>query len=658
MVLVGLAGAFWGLLKSASGLPIMLTGLALGAAIIWQSLRIQSTRHFLVFCTTAWIISRGLIVALLPNFILTGDERYFHDFVTKLATVIGTGHTASLSNIYDFPVWLSRSFPFYLPLAAIFKSNDIWAARILNVLLGAAQLTLLFSIAQKFIGARPARLCCILLLLFPYHFINVLSYDPQIAGTFFLLLAVWLFLRLTNISHRRAPQLSRDHVAYRTVTVRERAQPEILITTLCLALSLLLAGIQRGGIDLLLAAVMLTVLLLQKLSQPRRLNTRRITACLIAICLLWLPLRFTFNHWITSQDANVLRSHTLGFMTRGWNLASSGEYLPLYEQLDVAAAKAEKQRTLEAVLITEFARQPIRSLLILTPIKTAKFFALGHASTAEQGLIEAGYSRAASIYQSLSALYAPLILLLCLLGLVRCWRSARLQARLMTPVLLIVLSCLAIVLIWETSPRYSHPIQFALLILATVGLTAFSRSWLALRIQPRLVWEFASSGAAIAVCWLVISGCIVGVARSATNYQFLDPRVISAHIGNKPVEVEPIHSFTQQWESAIRLPAGTALPATVQVSLPAPRVKPWDHVSVSLWLPDLPARNDTPFQVSCTTAKGTVTLPAAASGHIIRVELPRTAKDHGSLTLSLVPNTSQTLTVSPLRIGIGYALTN
>jgi hypothetical protein len=228
----------------------------------------------------------------------------------------------------------------------------------------------------------------------------------------------------------------------------------------------------------------------------------------------------------------------------------------------------------------------------------------------------------------------------------------------MPPVLLIVLSCLAIVLIWETSPRYSHPIQFALLILATVGITGISHSSFALRIQPRLIWEFASGGAAIVASWLVISGCIVGVARSATNYQFLDPRAISAHIGNKPVEVEPIHSFTQQWESAISLPPGTALPAIVRVSLPAPHVKPWDHVSVSLWLPDLPAKNDAPYRVSCITANGTVNLPSAVSGHIIRVALPSTAKEPGSLTLALVPAPGQTLTASPLRIGIGYALTN
>jgi len=630
MVLIGVIGTFWGLLKSRNGQPIegpiLAAATALGIVIIWTALRINSARPFLIFISSCWLITRGCVVLLFPKFQLLGDERYFHDFVSRLVSALAHGQISALSNSYDFPVWLARSFPFYIPLAAVFGANDVIAARWLNVLLGAGQLICLFFIARRLMGFRAARVTCLLLLLFPYHVINVLSYDPQIAGTFFLLLAVWIFLSL-----HKSPGYGRG---------------------ICLGLSLLCAGIQRGGIDFLFIAVMLFLLI-------QRASARRTAVCLAAIFLIWLPLRLGFGHWVSSQDANLLRTHTLGFMTRGWNLDTAGEYLPLYEQLDVASAQPEKQRTLEAILITEFARQPVRSLLVLTPIKVAKFFALGYASTAEQGLAGGGYTHSVRAYQILRSFCAPLMLALCLLGLIRCWQSPALQRRLLVPVLSTVLSCAAIVLIWETSPRYSHPIHFALLILATAGLSGFSRSSRIFATRPRIALnfalDFASSGAAIALCWVVVSLCIVGVARSATNYQFLDPRAISALLDKKPMPVEPLHSFSSSWEGAIRLPAGTRLPANVEISFPKPQIAGWDHLSVSVWLPDLATGQDL-FEITCRTGKASVTIPAAASGHISRVQVPRSGADSGVLSLTIT--SGQSRTASSIRLGIGYALAN
>jgi hypothetical protein len=601
MVLIGLIGTFWGLVRTLSSgdnevlLTAMVTVVCLG--LLWMGMRIRSQRWFLVFATGGWVVTRGAMVVLFPKFVLTGDERFFHDFVTRLVGAMAQGTISGLSNIYDFPVWLSRAFPFYLPLAAVFGAQDVEAARWLNVLLGAGQVVLLFLITRRLISARAAQFCCGLLLVFPYHWINVLSYDPQIAGTFFLLLAVWLFLKATP--------------GWQVVS---------------LGVALVLAGIQRGGIDLLMVAVML-------------IRPRRLAVCAAAIFLVWLPLRVGFGQWVESQDAHLLRTHTLGFMTRGWNLDNAGEYLPLYEQLDVALPRPEKQRTLEAVLITEFAREPIRSLLIVAPVKIAKFFALGYASTAEQGLSAGGYSRAERLYQISRSLFAPLILGLCLLGLIRCWQSAALQKRFLVPVLLLVMSCAAIVLIWETSPRYSHPIQFALLILATVGIAGFSKSFEAIRVRPRFVLEFAGSGVAIAGCWLVVSLGIVGVARSASSYQFLDPRAVHVQWGDKTIPVEPLHDYSRSWEGAIQVPAGSTLPATLRLSFPALRSAEWDHLSVSLWLPDAPAG----YRVSCGET--------SVSGRISRVQIP----PGGTLSLSVSASGE---TRSPLRIGIGYALPN
>jgi len=629
-------------------------------AVVWAGFRMSSPRSFLIFIGACWLITRGGMILLFPGFQLTGDERFFHEFVSRLVDAMANGQISTLSNSYDFPVWLARSFPFYLPLAAIFGAHDIIAARWLNVVLGAGQLVCLFFIARRLMGLRAARVACLLLLLFPYHCVNVLSYDPQVAGTFFLLIAVWMFL--SQAAPRGAvasaqPQGLRCSFFVWRRTSAPFALPygrgsadfvvhgRVLGRAFSLGLALLCAGVQRGGIDLLFVAIMLLMLLVNR--------TRNSIVCLTAIFLVWLPLRLGFDHWVAAQDANRLRTHTLGFMTRGWNLDTAGEYLPLYEQLDIASAQPEKQRTLEAILITEFARQPVRSLLVLTPIKIAKFFALGYASTAEQGLAVGGYIHSVRAYQILRSFYAPFLLILCLLGLIRCSKSGALQRRFFVPVLLIVMGCAAIVLIWETSPRYSHPIQFALLLLATAGLAGFSRPSQIFGIRPRFVLDFASSGAAIAFCWVMVSLCIVGVARSATNYQFLDPRAISALLEKKAVPVEPLHSFSSSWEGAIRLPAGTALPASVQISFPQPQIAGWDHLSVSIWLPDRTTGRDL-CQVTRRTGQSSVAIPSAASGRISRLQVPRS----GSLTLMITSTTGQTRTASSLRLGIGYALAN
>jgi hypothetical protein len=345
-------------------------------------------------------------------------------------------------------------------------------------------------------------------------------------------------------------------------------------------------------------------------------------------------------------------------MTRGWNLEASGEYLPILEQLDSVSAKPEKARTLEAVLVTEFAHQPVRALLILPFIKIAKFFAIGYASTAEAGLSDGGYARATLIYQSLRSLYAPLILLPCAVGLLICWESRRLQLRLMTPVLLMVMSCAAIVLIWETSPRYSHPVQFAMLMLATVGISRISRRPLSLVLPARALLEVVSGSAAIVFCWLLLSACIFGAARSLTHEQLLDPRMMSLKIDDKPARVEPLHSFSASWEGDIALPQGTALPATVRVSFPEPPTGSWNHLSVSLWLPDAPSGSDKGYQVSYRHDGVSESVPSAESGHISRVEIPKAGDRPGTLILSVGSAMGKTWTAEPFRIGIGYALAN
>ena len=319
------------------------------------------------------------------------------------------------------------------------------------------------------------------------------------------------------------------------------------------------------------------------------------------------------------------------------------------------SAKAEKQRTLEAVLVTEFANQPVRALAVLPFVKIAKFFALGYASTAETGLSDGGYPRATLLYQSLRSIYAPVVLFFCGLGLLVCWRNRRLQLRLMVPVLLVVMSCAAIVLVWETSPRYSHPVHFAVLMLASIGLIRFSPTIVSLSREARSVAQIASGGLVIVGCWLIVSVLIFTAAHLATNHQFVDPRRMTVQIDNRVLEVEPLNSFSKSWEGDIRLPAGTVLPAKVRVSFPELPLSNWNHLSVSMWLP---TDQDSGYLVDWRDSQSGGHLPSAASGRISRAEIPKEGKHAASMTLLVRPSEGQVKTKSPVNIAIGYALPN
>jgi hypothetical protein len=273
-------------------------------------------------------------------------------------------------------------------------------------------------------------------------------------------------------------------------------------------------------------------------------------------------------------------------------------------------------------------------------------------------LSEAGYARASLIYEALRSLYAPVILLLCASGVLVCWQKRQMQLRLILPVLLMVLSCAAIVLIWETSPRYSHPVQFAVLMLASVGFLQFSKGFAPLARQSKGAFEVCLGGAAIISCWLLVSAGIFVLARSAKGYQFADPRSAGVRIEGKPATLESLHGFSNSWEGAIDLPAGTMLPATVTVVFPKKPVSGDGHLSVSAWLPDVPPKKDDRYQVVYTTGGSSETIPSAASGRISRFAIPYDVGHPANLTLSVRAISGPDRLTSAMRVGIGYVLAN
>ena len=598
---------------TAPGLLTMGAGSLFLAALVWAVMNIGSNTRFLAALISTWVSLRVAIVLLFPKYVLTGDEQYFHVFVAKLHTALLSGNIAALSNIYDYPVWLSRAFPLYLPLAFAFGSHDAMAARYMNVLLGAAQVVILFFIAQMLAGSKVAKLTCLLLLIFPYHCVNVLSYDPQVAGTFFLLLAILVFLKLIKPLHRTTAALA--------------------LSGFLLAISLLFAGIQRGGIDLLLIAVMIVV------TGLLRVNRRSVVAIACAVGFVWLPCRMAFDYWIGSHDSYHLRTHALGFMTRGWNFETSGEYLPLYEQLDVVSPPSEKKHLLEAILVTEFAKEPVRALIYLPIIKTAKLFAIGFASTAEIGLERGGYLSAAEVYKSLRSVYAPVILALAIYGLLLSFKRPKTLLRLMLPAILIAFSCAGIVLLWETSPRYGHPFHFAILFFASYGALGLSRN--GIRTAQASIKPILGGNLALVCCWLAFSTALFLTCRMLKSYWLVDPRSLTLTLDQKPIQIAPINPLTKSWEGQFKIPSGTALPATLQISTPAE-----DGLVLHLWFPNF---DQDRYLVEVQDAG---IMPPGASGHITRAVI-RASHGH-KLILEVRSTGGSSLASLPLTIGLGF----
>jgi hypothetical protein len=475
------------------------------------------------------------------------------------------------------------------------------------------------------------RLCCILLLVFPYHWINVLAYNPDIAGTFFFLLAIWAFLLLNEPTRY--------------------ANGKLILLALTMSVAMLLAGIQRGSLDVMLFVVILAAMCL------RQMNRRNIAACLLALLIVWMPLRHEFTKWVNSQDASHLSSHMFGFMIRGWNLETNGYYLPLFEQLDMTSPAAERQKTMETVLVTEFSSAPVRAFATLPPRKDAAFFAVGFGG--ESDLELSGYTTAASVYRILGGIFAFFLIAFSLLGVTRCWNTS-LGQRIFVPVALMVFSALAIIFIGETSPRYSHCIHFVILLLAAIGIEQLNlhrvhnRSFL-----RRQLLQLGRQSALILLCWLVAGTLIAAGCRAATNYHFADMRF--ARIESGPglhAQLAPLHNYSRSWESVLDLQRGTSLPATLQVDLPVPKNRNWDHVTIAVWIID---QNPNPgYEVRCASPGApVVAVPAGISGHIARIQLNRASGENPVLAVSLIPSTPGVTTAqSDIRLGIGYALVN
>lgn len=588
-----------------------------------------------LFC----LVSRCVVVFAFPHYAPTGDEDYLHRFVVTLAEK-GLRHDnlAALSSWYDYPVWLSRAFPIYLPIRIFFGSSDLFAVRVCNALLGAGSVIFVYLILKSLIPQSYARVAAWGMAIYPYHVVDVLSYDPQIPGTFFFLAGIWL---ATLLIFSGPVKVSKGNV----------------LRALLLGLAIWLAGVQRGGIDALLVVTIVVGCILYFWTVRPSYSLKPCALLLAIAFVVWMAPRSALNEWIAANDAHHLRSHVLGFMTRGWNLDSLGEYLPRYEELDVSAPPNEKSRVLEAVLVTEVVRRPLDTLAVIPPVKIGKFMAIGFGASTETGLEQGGYRQTANLLKVLTAVAALLTLFLCELGLLVVLQRRLLRNRLVIPLLLTVLSATAITLIWETSPRYSDPIHFALVALAAIGLLSLRKKsqWRKKIVFP-IVTKVALLGMVIVLAWILCWSIVFIGALRAKNRQFADLRSAGVTISGAPSQMEPVNRRTTAWEDIIDIPPSATLPVEVRITLPvSPLAVHKNGWSFSVWAPESSSQClSCEFKIENGAEGESATLGDLA--RMKRFVAIDPGGDSRAVGFKILPDAQNLKVKQPLRIAIGYLL--
>ena len=584
------------------------------------------------------MISRAAVCVVFRRYVLNGDESFLHHFVVLLA---GGGLTdenlASLSSWYDYPVWLSRAFPFYYPLRVVFGAADISVLRVVNTILGSATLVLSFLIARRLIGSTYARCAAFLLTAFPLHIFEVLSFTPQIPGTLFVTMAVWLMLWIID---KESLSLS-----------------AVMSIGPLLGLVLLLAGVQRGGFDVLLIVSYPVLAALHSIRNGKRAISPALLVGLLAL-VTWWPAKHAFDAWIRAHDAHAIRSHVLGFMTRGSNPVSLGEYLLRYEQLDTASPVLEKQRVLVSVLATEVVREPLVTFGLVPAAKLGKFFALGYAPITEYGLASGGYIRAAQFSRALTIAYAPIVLFLCMFGLLTALNEPYFACQLSPLFLLIVLAAGAIVLVWESSPRYSHGVDFAILAIAALGFGSMRNGARgAIKLSAGAYRGIGLTVCAVLLLWVLLAVGLYVVAEHARTYLYLDMRNLIADMDGHPAELRALHRWTTSWERAITIPKGTSLPATLHLHLPMG--EKGVRYSMSVWTSDPTIGEGASCVLIIPSVEGNAARSRLADLNSMRRGIWKTSSQRGlSIDLALLPPDGENSHIlsKPLTWSIGYVL--
>lgn len=433
--------------------------LGLLALALWRAARVPaatSDRWFLIGWALAPALARILIWLLASGYEQAGDCRFMLDAIRLIARD-GFGDTVMLQlagRYYDDYLWAGRSIPFLFPLAKLWPGHEVATARVLNLLLSALHNLLVYALCMRIAGRRSARIAYALVALIPIHSWLILDYTHQYFGAFLVMAGVYLLARAPVGAATTSVGWIRDGLLFGLVLCALHVQ---------------------SGIDKFMVVIALFAAVLWALAAGVR--DRRFVRCLSALAaaaLLFAPVSTAFTTWLNQYRPHRMSSHPISFTARGWNLVTWGEYYGVYEQIDRETPWPEKPVAMKALILSQMAHEPAKTLIALPMVKVAKYFLIGYATAIEQQLDDAGYPRMRQVFRGMRVAFAPAFLLLCALGLWRMLRSesARDPMRVLVAAVPLIF-CAVYVIAGETSPRYSFHIHG---LLAILGALAWAES--------------------------------------------------------------------------------------------------------------------------------------------------------------------------------------
>jgi hypothetical protein len=251
------------------------------------------------------------------------------------------------------------------------------------------------------------------------------------------------------------------------------------------------------------------------------------------------------------------------------------------------------------------------------------------------------------------------LLFLCIAGLVATLKNSAQAWRLALPLLALVSAASAIVLFWETSPRYSHCVHFAFAGAAAVGYAQLRRgvrSALSIGIGRRR--QFVLVVVAAGVLWVGFAVALSVGLRSASSYLFADIRHVAVTLAGQPLHPEPLDRWTAPWEQAIVIGDGIALPATLRMEWPTTDHSKQSRLNMSVWLPTHPPEPWASCRIVVPSANGDVAYPLRDLDIMRRAAWTNVSPDDGrrSLEVTLLPPVGQARlsAVGSITLAFGY----
>ena len=342
-----------------------------GAGIAVASMRVLASRLSgwsyplaVVFVYAAVLL--GLVFGIGEQMEWRGDARLLWRHVETLATEGYTPETLSgMSDSYDYQIWTRRAAPWYY---LIFRTCGADGAKrgvqLFHTIVMVLAACLTWRLGRVLFGRRVAAVALAFHVLMPWRLFTHLDLAHHIVGSFYYTLGVWILVEWYRPGRGRA------------------------IAVLLGVLAALLLPLMRleGGIDFVFLGGVAATLAVMVLAGRLRAGS----AVWHAVVLLGIPILTStvlagpFSKRIDDADLYHYDSGIPAWTLRGWCLETGGQYYGDYEQVDCLTPREHKAGMILRILASQAYYNPAAVAFRQIPLKTAKYFMAGYASSFEE----------------------------------------------------------------------------------------------------------------------------------------------------------------------------------------------------------------------------------------------------------------------------------